>query len=150
MERADLDRKMEEYQKQKKLQDSIIALEREHQMEQLELQKQAAGIQAAAAAESAEYAKNMEVVSTLGEEIAGTAKTIVENDPKSTLRILDQVMVNTGKVDKATLVNLNTAVSSMGKNSAGIEMVRSMIVALNTLNPDKIKWLIMLINSIKD
>ena len=62
-ERRELARKMDDYLKQKKLQDQIQDKQREYQYEQLQLQKESAGIQAAAAKAQKDYNDAMLLIS---------------------------------------------------------------------------------------
>jgi hypothetical protein len=78
MDREDFERRVKDAHEMHELQEQIIKKQRDFQAEQLERQKQAAGISAAAAAASAEYAQAMMVVNEAQSTTVGFAQQMAQ------------------------------------------------------------------------
>jgi hypothetical protein len=80
MDQDELARKMKEYEEQKKVQDEMQQLQRKYQFDQLQLQKEAAGASAAAAAKQREYADALLSASQNSENFVGSIQQLNNYD----------------------------------------------------------------------
>ena len=118
-ERRELQRKMDEYTKQYKLQQQIQDKQREYQYEQLQLQKESAGIAAAAAKAQKDYNDAKVLEQDINETMTETFKTMVDNDPRIVLKALQNYSTALNATNTGNVVALkDTAIAMSTANSA--------------------------------
>jgi hypothetical protein len=132
-EREELARKKKEWEEQNKLEDEIRTLSRKFQYDQLQLQKEAAGIQAAAAKAQKDINDAIAKSQPTVEEWTGELENFVKyGDPAQ--RIL-----------QAMSVMLKTA---GGVDPAKANAVRDMLVKLSGISPQNMRLLIALLEKV--
>ena len=153
MDEENLSRQKRDYLANYALQTQTINAQREHQKIMLDLQKQSAGIQAAAAAEQIQYAKDMDKINTDYTNNVGVVKEMLENTPTETLRALSQFGIDFSKLSANKIEALDNALAGLATiNTTGlstsVSWIQKLVSSLSTINTAKISALIRLISYI--
>ena len=132
MDRDDLNRRISDTKRLHQIQEAMQKSQREYTADQMELQRQAIGISAAAAQESMEYQETLTEIATLYAETAGAAQNIAQYEPEKAFEALSSLAERLSEVDQESVDAQRSLIEEVG--SADIESAEAVRLTLQEMS----------------